>query len=186
VDEWQRAEWVVLLANPVARSAHDSPLASRHLCVHGVLDFEGDPAGLFVLANDRPYLEDKHLYFMEILTPYLHAAFNATVPGDPRLVERAGAAANSLTARQLTVLRCLQEGKSNGEIAAVLDISPLTVKNHVQTLLRKLNAQNRAQAVGVGIAQQLIQPRGGYGERLPPAVFDGNQPPNRLPGNKAH
>lgn len=34
------------------------------------------------------------------------------------------------------------------EIGQILDISPYTVKNHVQKILRKLNATNRAQAAG--------------------------------------
>jgi hypothetical protein len=44
----------------------------------------------------------------------------------------------------------------NADVAAILDISPLTVKNHMQKILRKLNVQNRAQAVARAIARRLI------------------------------
>jgi DNA-binding CsgD family transcriptional regulator len=54
------------------------------------------------------------------------------------------------------VLNWVREGKTNQEIAQILDISPLTVKNHVQKILRKLKVTNRAQAVARGIAARLI------------------------------
>jgi DNA-binding CsgD family transcriptional regulator len=50
----------------------------------------------------------------------------------------------------------MREGKTNAEIAEVLAISPLTVKNHVQRILRKLDAANRAQAVGLAIQRNLL------------------------------
>jgi DNA-binding CsgD family transcriptional regulator len=40
----------------------------------------------------------------------------------------------------------------------ILDISPLTVKNHVQKTLRKLNVLNRTQAVGRALALRLVNP----------------------------
>jgi len=38
----------------------------------------------------------------------------------------------------------------------ILEISPLTVKNHVQKILRKLNVQNRTQAVGKAMALRIL------------------------------
>ena len=38
----------------------------------------------------------------------------------------------------------------------ILSISPLTVKNHIQKILRKLQASNRAQAVSKAIAMKLL------------------------------
>jgi len=54
--------------------------------------------------------------------------------------------AEKLTQRELQVLRGLTEGKSNKEIARDLDISEPTVKLHMKTLYRKLEASNRTQA----------------------------------------
>jgi len=53
----------------------------------------------------------------------------------------------SLTARQLEILDWVQQGKTNFEIAAILGVSPLTVKNHLQKLFRRLDVHNRTQAV---------------------------------------
>ena len=54
--------------------------------------------------------------------------------------------AEKLTARELQVLKGLTEGKSNKEIARDLDITEPTIKLHMKTLYRKLDAANRTQA----------------------------------------
>lgn len=51
-----------------------------------------------------------------------------------------------LTPRETEVLRGLAEGKSNKEIARDLDIQEVTVKLHVKSLTRKLEARNRTHA----------------------------------------
>jgi DNA-binding NarL/FixJ family response regulator len=65
---------------------------------------------------------------------------------------RAAAAADDgdsgpLTARQTTVMALLATGKSNKEIANELDISEMTVKAHMTSILRKLGVATRAQAI---------------------------------------
>ncbi|MBP0483985.1 response regulator [Sagittula salina] len=52
----------------------------------------------------------------------------------------------SLTRRELEVLRGICEGKSNKEIARDLELQEVTVKLHVKTLSRKLEARNRTHA----------------------------------------
>ncbi|WP_299031621.1 response regulator transcription factor [uncultured Sulfitobacter sp.] len=54
--------------------------------------------------------------------------------------------AQKLTPRELQVLKGLTEGKSNKEIARDLDLTEPTVKLHMKTLYRKLDAANRTQA----------------------------------------
>ncbi|HBT01702.1 MAG TPA: DNA-binding response regulator [Citreicella sp.] len=51
-----------------------------------------------------------------------------------------------LTSREREVLRGLCEGKSNKEIARDLDLQEVTIKLHVKTLSRKLEARNRTHA----------------------------------------
>ena len=60
-----------------------------------------------------------------------------------------GSPLNSLTPREMDVLEQLIEGKSNKEIAAVLDIQVVTVKLHMKGILRKLGAANRTHAVKI-------------------------------------
>jgi len=51
-----------------------------------------------------------------------------------------------LTERELEVIRLLADGKSNKEIALLLNISETTVKTHVSKILSKLNLSSRTQA----------------------------------------
>lgn len=52
-----------------------------------------------------------------------------------------------LTKREAEVLRRVARGKTNAEIAQILHVSAVTVKNHMRRLFQKLNVSNRAQAV---------------------------------------
>src|SRR5919202_6120217 len=52
----------------------------------------------------------------------------------------------SLTDRELEVLRLLSSGMDNAEIGRTLFISPSTVKNHISSILLKLQIENRIQA----------------------------------------
>lgn len=54
---------------------------------------------------------------------------------------------NDLTERQMEIMRWVRLGKTNHEIASIMDISPFTVKNHIQKMFKKMNVHNRAQAV---------------------------------------
>ncbi len=52
-----------------------------------------------------------------------------------------------LSPRELQVLELIAAGRTNKEIALLLDISNQTVKNHVSSILRKLAVNDRTQAV---------------------------------------
>ena len=62
----------------------------------------------------------------------------------------------SLTPRELEVLTLIGQGRSNGEIAAMLAIAPRTAKVHVQNILSKLGATNRTEAVSLAVKQRLL------------------------------
>ena len=61
-----------------------------------------------------------------------------------------------LTRRQLEVLRQLADGKGTEEIASGLCISAVTVRNHVQKILRRLNVHSRLEAVAVARRHRLL------------------------------
>jgi len=61
-----------------------------------------------------------------------------------------------LTSREMEILNYIAQGYLNKQIAAELDISEQTIKNHVTSILRKLNANARTEAVVVAIKQGLI------------------------------
>jgi len=65
------------------------------------------------------------------------------------------AASATLTPRELQVLGCLARGDANRDIADYLGISENTVKNHVRSILEKLPARSRAEAVVVALRHGL-------------------------------
>ncbi len=62
-----------------------------------------------------------------------------------------------LTPRELEVLALLARGHKNAEIAEKLFITERTVKFHVSSLMRKLGAENRTEAVSLAAQRGLIQ-----------------------------
>ncbi|HLI82326.1 MAG TPA: response regulator transcription factor [Bryobacteraceae bacterium] len=61
-----------------------------------------------------------------------------------------------LTPREIEVLRLMAEGEPNKTIAWKLGISEHTAKFHAASILSKLNAASRAEAVAIGIRKGLI------------------------------
>ncbi|MFC2062393.1 LuxR C-terminal-related transcriptional regulator [Chloroflexota bacterium] len=56
-----------------------------------------------------------------------------------------------LTQRETQILTYIADGNSNKQIAHILEISEQTIKNHVSSILRKLNANDRAHAAVLAI-----------------------------------
>jgi DNA-binding NarL/FixJ family response regulator len=67
-----------------------------------------------------------------------------------------GVVSEALTAREIEVLEWMARGLSNREIGARLGISEHTAKFHVASVLAKLGAQNRADAVRRGVRRGLV------------------------------
>ncbi|WP_326723651.1 MULTISPECIES: response regulator transcription factor [unclassified Streptomyces] len=74
---------------------------------------------------------------------------------DPARAERLDA----LTGREREVLVQVAGGHSNDEIAERLEVSPLTVKTHVNRAMAKLGARDRAQLVVIAYESGLVRPR---------------------------
>ncbi|MEU1451140.1 response regulator transcription factor [Streptomyces avermitilis] len=74
---------------------------------------------------------------------------------DPARAERLEA----LTGREREVLVQVAGGHSNDEIAERLEVSPLTVKTHVNRAMAKLGARDRAQLVVIAYESGLVRPR---------------------------
>ncbi|NLZ53933.1 MAG: response regulator transcription factor [Thermoanaerobacteraceae bacterium] len=65
-------------------------------------------------------------------------------------------ARKNLTVREKEVVKYIAEGMSNGEISHKLGISDKTVKNHVSSILRKLNLMDRTQVAVFAIRNKLV------------------------------
>src|SRR6202042_961434 len=62
---------------------------------------------------------------------------------------------DELTEREIQILRALAEGLGNKQIASSLAISEHTVKFHISSILDKLEASSRTEAVTIGIRMGL-------------------------------
>ncbi|MGW0912941.1 response regulator transcription factor [Streptomyces sp. NPDC002784] len=85
-----------------------------------------------------------------LITRFLTSPAPGDQPAPPeRLAE--------LTVREREVMALAAEGKSNGEIADLLTVSPLTVRTHIHRAMTKLNARDRAQLVVIAYQTGLVQ-----------------------------
>ncbi|MEU4109342.1 MULTISPECIES: response regulator [unclassified Streptomyces] len=82
------------------------------------------------------------------------AQSDAPAPDPARL-----ARLDALTGREREVLVLVAGGHSNDEIAERLEVSPLTVKTHVNRAMAKLGARDRAQLVVIAYESGLVRPR---------------------------
>ncbi len=160
VSEWVEAEFHPVVGVPLARGAFTAELqrlGAESVIAHGTHDSLGKPVSLFVLAAMPGDLGREQAFLLELIVPFLHLAWMRTQLRGP--LEDSGATAqsvNPLSAREKEILRWIHLGKSNSEIGTILGISPLTVKNHVQKILRKLNVQNRTHAVGRALELRIL------------------------------
>jgi len=141
---------------------------------HGICGFNG-AAGTFFVFCALPAAPVRHIeYVAELLVPYMHAAWQRVqlqqdgaepaarpAPRAAAGTEPASEFSGLLTARELEILHWVGEGKSNMETGMILGISGLTVKNHVQNILRKLKVQNRTQAISKCMSLNLLHPKRG-------------------------
>jgi transcriptional regulator EpsA len=171
--------WVENQGRALALSTHrpaDAALASGfaelaagglgHLVLHGVARPQrpAELESLFVLAGAASEPPPTMVHHFELLLPHLHTTYlrvqdtertmNTAKP--PLPAQPVSGNLSQITEREKEILLWVREGKSNLQIGEQLGISALTVKNHVQKILRKMGASNRAQAVALAMTAQLF------------------------------
>jgi two-component system, NarL family, response regulator YdfI len=157
---------VVVLALPSDAAARALEALRGLASVEAVVLLSSDPAGAFtpqarrlgvraVLRDDATAeeLEGAIVAARAGLIALHPDALKASAEG--RAAESRGGAA-SLTPRELEILEMMAEGMSNRTIAARLGISSQTVKFHVASILAKLGAASRTEAVTFGVRHGLI------------------------------
>lgn len=167
IAEWQRRGREPFICTAEADSC---PVSLRtdlqrrgvtQVIAHGPREMKGDTGSFFVFLNGAEAPGPRDNYFMELMMPHLHMTLHRMADGEGGDVGASAvlAVGSVLSGREVQVLEWVRDGKTNQEIAQILDISPLTVKNHVQKILRKLKVSNRAQAVAQGISSRVFSAR---------------------------
>ena len=133
-------------------------IGATRLVAHGTHDSDGLAESFFTFACAPGSDVHRQAYLAQLVVPFLHSAWIRTqMNGRTRGNDAPKPTRTStITPREQEILKWIYLGKSNFEIGAILNISPLTVKNHVQKILRKLNVVNRAQAVGKALELRIL------------------------------
>ncbi|MDP4790584.1 MAG: response regulator transcription factor [Verrucomicrobiales bacterium] len=82
---------------------------------------------------------------------------NRYLPPEISLLLAKSEHSSHLTARELEILKLIAEGRANKQIGEMLTLSENTVKNHVKSILAKLNAKDRTHAVTEALKRGLFQ-----------------------------
>jgi transcriptional regulator EpsA len=126
--------------------------------VHGFGDMRTRISTIVMLGRMNAPINELTAYLLELLMPHLHCALvkvnaNRTVMQSNKNQDFV---LKTVTKREIEVLQWLHMGKTNWEISTILNISPTTVKNHVQNIIRKLGVENRGQAAVKALSLGLI------------------------------
>jgi transcriptional regulator EpsA len=113
-----------------------------NLAIHGHLDISGRMGSYFSFAQVPPPLTERHALMLEVLAPHIHTALMKVIP----LLN--DVTTSSPSQKEMEVLRWMVNGKTNREIAVILNKSELTVRNQLHRLFDKLGVANRAEAIG--------------------------------------
>ncbi|MDX1915362.1 MAG: LuxR C-terminal-related transcriptional regulator [Methylophilus sp.] len=125
---------------------YDSEL--KNFVVHGFGDTRTKISTVVVFGRLSCPVDASTAYMLELIMPHLHCALIKVTSNRSGAIMPLNAThiSKKITRRESEILQWLHLGKTNWEISSILEISPLTVKNHVQNILRKLDVENRGQA----------------------------------------
>lgn len=157
LDRWRQqprmlhqTSWVVPERRLHRRDGQEhSELALSNLCAHGHIQIT--TFTYFVFAGMTSRWDDWQSHLFELSTPYLSAALlniSNSMNTQPN---------KTLSRRELEILRWVSMGKSNSEIAELLNISSWTVKIHIANLMRKMGVRTRTQAIAKAMTYGMLR-----------------------------
>jgi transcriptional regulator EpsA len=149
------------LASPLTTSL--VAMGYEQILVHGLTrpGRSEELESFFVFMQPKRSYSDEAIQALDMLLPCVHMTYQRVCVTERHMLANRGQGSTSgagnsasqpvrgvsITEREREILRWVRDGLSNQQISDQLGISALTVKNHVQKILRKLGAANRAQAV---------------------------------------
>ncbi len=143
-------------------------LEIRNIAAHGVSNKEGDVITFFSFSRIAGEPNPRHAYILQLLVPQMHHAFLRVmnniyrykniptkldqIPPTILKIEK-----QLISPREIEVLRWVNSGKTNPEIADILYVSVNTIKNHVHNAIAKLGVENRSQAANKAQEMELLK-----------------------------
>ena len=154
IQKWMQSELPVYLtesAEPGPRTTHFDraflpalkELELRNAVVHGLRGPDGGLKSFLCFSRIHGPFSDKLGHGVHLLAPNVVEVLCRVLSAEGS-VERNGV---SISKREREILQWVRDGKSNAEIAQILELSPLTVKNHIQNIRAKLGVHTRGHAV---------------------------------------
>lgn len=126
-------------------SMHTSPVMVRRALEAGARGYVAkEAAAAEVVAAVRAVAAGKR---------YVSPALAEQLPDPGRPDQRSGEGMEQLTSVELEILRLVAEGRSNPQVAAILNLSPRTVETYRLRLMRKLDLENLPALVKYAIRQ---------------------------------
>ncbi len=122
---------------------------------HGMLDVQRTLASYFIFSRMPGEIGQREIFVMKLITPHLHLALVRALTTVQEF-SRMTAPNETLSDRQKQILRWINEGKTNWEIAQILEMTEKNVKYHIEQIFSKLQVRNRTQAVAKAMLLGLL------------------------------
>ena len=154
--EWQICGEPRLIAahpdEPGGWNARLADLELKNVAFHGMGWINGQIKGYASFSRVRVPFDGRLALYLDILLPHLLATLARVLAHEARVHTQSKRPSGLITAREIEVLTWVRDGKTNDEIADILGLSMLTVKNHLRHAMKKLVVRTRGQAVAKAIA----------------------------------
>lgn len=119
----------------------------KNVLGHGVLGPDGEAAAFFTYSRTPLMNDGRAVRILELLTPIVYVTYARVLANDLAGEDSPLRIPHLVSQREVEILALIKEGRTTSHIANSLGLSPFTVKNHVQNILRKLGARTRSHAV---------------------------------------
>ena len=123
--------------------------------IHGVRGHDGHAISAFVFLGVSDAPDERHSAMLELVVPHIPGALVRALSDENG--QGTSLSAIKISAREREILQFISDGKTNPEIAQILYLSPLTIKNHVRNIFKKLGVTSRSQAVALAINLRFIR-----------------------------
>lgn len=148
-----RSTDVIALQDRCPCPLHGALRSMQSVLVHGIQDVRDGYDSLYLAFAHGSFTKGRckkdFFFLLDLLIPQIDIAYRRVATWKTiatRDDARDGNDWLNLSARELEVLELICRGDTNAAVGQALNISPLTVKNHLQRIFKKIGVSNRTQA----------------------------------------